>query len=109
MADVPVGFFLSGGVDSSAVVAAAAERHSSLETFAIGFDDAAFDESPFAAQVAAHFDTRHQCQIFPTNWAREHFADLRAWYGELATGITLRLPDAPAHDAALGQVIAALA
>ncbi|MBS0472159.1 MAG: asparagine synthase (glutamine-hydrolyzing) [Proteobacteria bacterium] len=60
IADVPVGFFLSGGVDSSAIVALAAEASSSpLETFSIGFDDARLDERPFAKFVADRFGTRH--------------------------------------------------
>ncbi|MFO0810217.1 MAG: asparagine synthase (glutamine-hydrolyzing) [Gemmataceae bacterium] len=60
IADVPVGAFLSGGVDSSSVVAAAAgatpER---LQTFAMGFREAAFSELPYARAVADHFGTAH--------------------------------------------------
>ena len=54
VADVPVGVFLSGGIDSS-VVAALAQRHASrpMTTFSIGFADPQFDESRFARQVAA--------------------------------------------------------
>jgi asparagine synthase (glutamine-hydrolysing) len=61
VADVPLGAFLSGGVDSSAVVAMMA-RHSStpIRTFTIGFEDqAGFDERPFAAQVAQHVGAEH--------------------------------------------------
>lgn len=54
------GAFLSGGVDSSIVVALASETRSDLPTFTVSFDDSAFDESPFAAEVARHFGTRHQ-------------------------------------------------
>src|SRR5262245_12774187 len=60
IADVPLGAFLSGGVDSSAVVAAM--RHAAPEpvrTFTIGFDDPRYDESPHAARVAAHLGCRH--------------------------------------------------
>ena len=65
MADVPLGVFLSGGLDSSAIVAALAERvpASSIKTFAIGFDDASFDESSHARTVAAHFGTTHHERI----------------------------------------------
>ncbi len=60
IADVPVGFFLSGGVDSSAVVAVAAEVSTApLETFSIGFDDSLLDERPFARYVADKYGTRH--------------------------------------------------
>ena len=66
MADVPLGVFLSGGIDSSAIVAFLA-RHTdpaAIQTFAIGFDDASFDESEFAALAARHFGTRHRSRIF---------------------------------------------
>jgi asparagine synthase (glutamine-hydrolysing) len=60
VADVPLGFFLSGGVDSSAIVALAAESGAGrLETFSIGFDDPALDERPHARFVAERFGTRH--------------------------------------------------
>lgn len=61
MADVPVGAFLSGGVDSSSVVAVAAkDSDNPLETFAIAFKGLnTFDESPYAAQVAQQYKTNH--------------------------------------------------
>jgi len=60
VADVPLGFFLSGGVDSSAIVALAAESgRTRLETFCIGFDDPSLDERPYARFVAERFGTRH--------------------------------------------------
>ena len=60
ISDVPLGTFCSGGVDSSLVTALAA-RHASgpINTFSVGFDEAAFDESVYARQVAAHCGTRH--------------------------------------------------
>jgi asparagine synthase (glutamine-hydrolysing) len=58
VSDVPLGAFLSGGVDSSAVVAMAARaRRDPLDTFTIGFDGAE-DETPYAAMVAARYGTR---------------------------------------------------
>jgi asparagine synthase (glutamine-hydrolysing) len=59
-ADVPVGAFLSGGVDSSAVVAAMAQTSPSrIATFAIGFASDRFDERPFAREVADLYATEH--------------------------------------------------
>ncbi|RYY91286.1 MAG: asparagine synthase (glutamine-hydrolyzing), partial [Comamonadaceae bacterium] len=63
-ADVPFGAFLSGGVDSSTVVALMA-RHAAqpVRTFCIGFADPRFDESAFAAQAAARFGCDHTTEI----------------------------------------------
>src|SRR6202008_4874583 len=60
VADVPVGVFLSGGLDSS-LVAAILQRHSPqpVHTFTIGFADSDFDESRYARAVAQHLGTCH--------------------------------------------------
>jgi asparagine synthase (glutamine-hydrolysing) len=60
VADVPVGAFLSGGVDSSTVVAFMARASSApIRTFSIGFDEADFDELAYARQVARRYGTAH--------------------------------------------------
>ncbi|MBT3067033.1 XrtA/PEP-CTERM system amidotransferase [Rhodoferax sp. U11-2br] len=64
MAEVPLGAFLSGGVDSSAVVATMASVSSTqVRTCAIGFDDPKFNESDFAQQVAERYHTDHHLEI----------------------------------------------
>ena len=64
VSDVPLGAFLSGGVDSSAVVALMAEASkSAVETCSIGFDVGALDETRYADQIAARFATNHRKRI----------------------------------------------
>ncbi len=66
VADVPVGALLSGGVDSSSIVALLARLKPAkeIETFSIGFDESSFDESQYAQEVADHFGTTHRTKFF---------------------------------------------
>jgi asparagine synthase (glutamine-hydrolysing) len=59
VADVPIGAFLSGGLDSSSVVALMAQAAGRIRTFSIGFSEADFDELEHARAVAKRWDTEH--------------------------------------------------
>lgn len=67
VADVPVGVFLSGGLDSSLIAAIAAGRNSRIDTFSMGFADATVDESQAAQQVADYIGSRHHRFVFDQN------------------------------------------
>ncbi|RVU03617.1 amidotransferase 1, exosortase A system-associated [Novosphingobium umbonatum] len=71
VADVPLGAFLSGGVDSSSVVALMAEASASrVKTCSIGFDVKAFDESAYARRIATQFGTDHSARtVSPDDYA----------------------------------------
>jgi asparagine synthase (glutamine-hydrolysing) len=61
LSDVPLGAFLSGGIDSSLIVALLARKYvERLHTFNVSFDEAAFDEAPYARMVAQQYDTQHE-------------------------------------------------
>lgn len=59
LSDVPLGVFLSGGLDSSSVAYYAAKHHRHIQTFSIAFEDPTYDESGYARRVAQHLHTRH--------------------------------------------------
>jgi asparagine synthase (glutamine-hydrolysing) len=79
IADVPVGAFLSGGVDSSVVVSSSAgSTQGALQTFSIGFREEAFSELPFAREVSGHFGTRHTEEVVTPDAVS--LLDDIAWY-----------------------------
>lgn len=78
IADVPLGAFLSGGVDSSVVVASMAGiSDTPVRTCAIGFDDPAFNESEYAAEVARRYRTDHHLEV--VNGDNFDLIDTLAW------------------------------
>ncbi|MES2523937.1 MAG: asparagine synthase (glutamine-hydrolyzing) [Gemmatimonadota bacterium] len=83
VADVPVGAFLSGGIDSSLIVATMQRVASRpVKTFTVAFDDAAFDESPYALAVAQHLGTDHTELRLSTGDALGMVTDLPRYYDE---------------------------
>jgi asparagine synthase (glutamine-hydrolysing) len=94
VADVPLGAFLSGGIDSTIIAGLMQEASSRpVQTFSIGFDDPAFDESRYALLAAEHLGTEHHAfKVTPRAWETlpalawqfdEPFADssaLPTWY-----------------------------
>ena len=83
VADVPVGVFLSGGYDSSAVVALLQkDRSEKLKTFTIGFQEERFNEAPFAKEVAQYLGTDHTEYYCTIAEAKEILPTLPYYYDE---------------------------
>jgi asparagine synthase (glutamine-hydrolysing) len=82
--DVPIGVFLSGGVDSSSVAAALCEVESprSVRTFSIGFEEPSFDESSHARAVARFLGTEHHERTFSVKTVYELLPEVAAWLDE---------------------------
>jgi asparagine synthase (glutamine-hydrolysing) len=83
IADVPLGLFLSGGVDSS-IIAALMQQNSTtpIHTFTIGFDDPVHDEARFGRDVARHFNTNHEEHTITSREALELVPLLPSMYDE---------------------------
>lgn len=93
ISDVPIGTFLSGGLDSSIVSALAARHHKGLHTFSIGFaDDPYFDETRHAEKVARHIGSEHRT----FRLTREELANA---YSDLLTAIDEPFADSSALPA----------
>jgi asparagine synthase (glutamine-hydrolysing) len=82
--DVPIGVFLSGGIDSSSVTAALCEVEPahSVRTFSIGFEDPSFDESRHARSVADHLGTDHHERTFSVKTVYELLPEVATWLDE---------------------------
>jgi asparagine synthase (glutamine-hydrolysing) len=91
ISDVPLGAFLSGGIDSSAVVATASKASSGpLRTFSIGFKESDYNELEYARAVAAHFGTDHHDLILEPQSFDE--LDGLSWYLDEPFGDSSAIP-----------------
>src|SRR3990167_2256160 len=83
LADVPVGAFLSGGIDSSLVVALMqAESSQPVKSFTIGFHESEYDEAPYAKAIAHHLGTEHHELYLHAKDAMDVIPNLAHWYDE---------------------------
>lgn len=83
ISDVPIGAFLSGGIDSSVVVALASEYTSKLKTFSIGYkDNPLFDESEYAQLVADKYQTDHEVFYLSESDYKDEVMDILAYLDE---------------------------
>jgi asparagine synthase (glutamine-hydrolysing) len=103
IADVPLGAFLSGGIDSSAVVATMARlSNRPVKTFSIGFRESAFDESPHAREVAKTFGTEHHELILDPDISG--FLEDLAWHLDEPLGDSSAIPMYMVSKLAAGEV-----
>ncbi len=83
VADVPLGVFLSGGIDSS-LVAAIAQKNSTkrLQTFCVGFEESEYDESDYAKKIANYLGTDHTHITLSSDLGKDLIVDMQQYYDE---------------------------
>jgi len=100
VADVPVGVFLSAGIDSATLAALAQPQHGAVSTFSVGFDvEGVQDETALAAETAQALGTRHFQTIVDRTWAIDHFIEwLRSADRPSIDGLNTFIVSAAARD-----------
>lgn len=82
VSDVPVGVFLSGGIDSSLVTAILQKHFGTINTFTVGFKEAAYNESEYAKVIAKHLKTNHKEKILSIDEAKLIFTKIYKIFDE---------------------------
>jgi asparagine synthase (glutamine-hydrolysing) len=108
VSDVPLGAFLSGGLDSSAIVHHMRPHHSGpLHTFSVRFGEASFDEGPFAALVARRYDLHHHEVVCTADDVRTTL-DRVVWHADNPTADISMVPMLRLSEAARREVTVVL-
>ena len=110
VSDVPVGVFLSGGVDSSIVAAILQKHYGNIHTFTIGFKEAKYNEADWAKKVASHIGTKHTEKYLSSLEAKDILKDFVKIYDEPfgdSSGIPTTLVSKVAKDSGVKVVLSA--
>jgi asparagine synthase (glutamine-hydrolysing) len=110
VSDVPVGVFLSGGIDSSIVAAILQKHYGNIHTFTIGFKEAKYNEATYAKEVAKYIGSIHTEKYLDSNKAKEileRFVDIYDEPFGDSSGIPTTLVSQVAKDAGVKVVLSA--
>ena len=110
VSDVPVGVFLSGGIDSSVVAAILQKHYGNIHTFTIGFNEAKYNEAKYAKEIASYLGTEHTEKYLGANDAKkilEHFVDIYDEPFADSSGIPTTMVCKVAKDAGIKVVLSA--
>lgn len=110
VSDVPVGVFVSGGIDSSLVAAILQKHYGNIHTFTIGFKEVKYNEATYAKQVAEHLGTSHTEKFLDSSQAKEILENFVEIYDEPfgdSSGIPTTLVSQVAKDSGIKVVLSA--